>query len=379
MQHSMIWMSTAHPGGGEQKYIDDAFNKGRLFAFGENKDGFEADLEHYLGNGNYVAALNSGTAAIHLALILMGVGPGDEVICQSLTFAASANPIVYLGATPVFVGSEPQTWNICPDALETAIKNRIAAGKKPKAIIAVHLYGMPYKVKEVHEISAKYGVPVLEDSAEALGSTYFGQKCGTFGDIAVLSFNGNKIITTSSGGAIVCKNPDDKKKALYFATQAKDPVPHYQHSSVGYNYSMSNILAGIGRGQMEVLEDRILKRRQNNIFYRDLFEALPVATVFSSFDEKGFYSNYWLTVAVFKREGDNILLMEHLRKENIESRPVFKPLHLQPVFKQSLYFGNEVAENIYNSGLCLPSGSNFTDAERERVAESIYRWYKENP
>lgn len=378
MQDSMIWLSTAHPTGREQKYIDDAFNKGRLFAFGENKEAFEADLETYLGGNYHVAALSSGTAAIHLALILMGVGPGDEVICQSLTFAASANPVVYLGAAPVFVGSEAQTLNICPEALETAIKNRIAFGKKPKAIIAVHLYGMPYKAKEIHEISLKYGIPVLEDCAEALGSTYYRQKCGTFGDISIFSFNGNKIITTSSGGAIALKSEALKERAVYLASQAKDPAPHYQHSQVGYNYGMSNILAGIGRAQMEVLDERIEARRKNHAFYEDLFQKIPFASVFKACNEVDFYSNYWLTAALFTKQGSNMLLMEHLMKDNIESRPVFKPLHLQPVYKKNLYFGDNVAQDVFNAGLCLPSGSNFTDAQKARVAESILSWAENN-
>ncbi len=378
MQDSMIWMSPPHPGGGEQKYIDDAFETGRLFPFGENKEGFEADIQNYLGNNTYAAALSSGTAAIHLALILMGVGPGDEVVCQSLTFAASANPIIYLGASPIFVDSEPETWNICPEALETAIKNRLKAGKKPKAIIAVHLYGMPYKVKEIHNIALRYDIPVLEDSAEALGSSYYGQKCGTFGDIAVLSFNGNKIITCTSGGALISKDKEVVQRAFFLASQAKDPAPYYQHSEIGYNYRMSNILAGIGRGQMEVLEERVGQRRANHSFYLELFKKMPRVSVFTSINNEAFYSNYWLTTVSAEGSGSNMSLMSHLLKDNIESRPVFKPMHLQPVFSTSLYFGGNVAESLFYSGLCLPSGSSLTVHEKERISESIDKWYNIN-
>lgn len=372
----MIWLSSPHSSGQEQKYIDDAFAKNRLFAFGENVDGFESDLENYLGNGSHVALLNSGTSAIHMALIVLGVQKGDEVICQSLTFAASANPIVYMGATPVFVDSEPQTWNICPQALETAIKNRIAAGKQPKAIIAVHVYGMPYKAKEIHEIALKYNITVIEDSAEALGSKYNGQKCGTFADLSILSFNGNKIITTALGGALVSKDPAVKEKAVFLALQAKDPAPYYQHSQIGYNYRLSNVLAGIGRGQMEVLEERIQQRRNNHVFYKELFAGMPDVSVFESPDDKMFYSNYWLTTVLVSKEGGNMSLMQHLLLDNIDSRPIFKPLHLQPVFSDALYFGNTVAQDIFNTGLCLPSSSNLTGAEKERIKESVFKWHK---
>ena len=263
-----IWLSSPHMGKNEQRYVKDAFDTNWVAPLGPNVNGFESSIENYLDNEVYVAALSSGTAAIHLGLVLLGVSEGDEVLCQSFTFSASANPICYLGAKPIFVDSEKDTWNISPELLKKAIEDRIKKGKKPKAIIAVHLYGMPYKVNEVKEIGEHYGIPVLEDSAEALGSTYSGVKCGSFGEIGILSFNGNKIITTSGGGALVTRNKEYKEKAVYLATQARDEAPHYQHSTIGYNYRMSNVLAGIGRGQMEVLEDRVAARRSNFEYYK---------------------------------------------------------------------------------------------------------------
>jgi len=370
----MIWLSSPHPSGNEQKYIDEAFNLRRLFAFGENINGFENDLENYLGQGVYVAAFNSGTSAIHMALILLGVANGDEVICQSLTFAASANPILYLGAKPLFVGSEPQTWNMCPDALESAIKDRIAKGKKPKAIIAVHLYGMPYKADEINEVAKKYDIPVIEDSAEALGSQYKGVKCGTLGDISILSFNGNKIITTASGGGLVSKNPKVKERAIFLASQAKDPAPHYQHSQVGYNYRISNINAGIGRGQIEVLQDYINLRRKNNIFYSELFSGESYIKLLKEPDAD-FYSNYWLTTLTMNDSNKTSeALRLFLAKVNIETRPVWKPLHLQPVFESCDYYGDNCAEDVFNTGLCLPSGSNLTDNEKQRITDAFTAW-----
>ena len=370
----MIWLSSPHPSGNEQKYIDEAFSLKRLFAFGENINGFENDLEHYLGNNVHVAAFNSGTSAIHMALILLGVSSGDTVICQSLTFAASANPVMYLGAQPVFVGSEPQTWNMCPNALETAIKDSIAKGKKPKAIIAVHLYGMPYKADDINTIAKKYDIRVIEDSAEALGSTYKGIKCGTLGDISILSFNGNKIITTASGGGLVSKDITVKERAVFLASQAKDPAPHYQHSQVGYNYRISNINAGIGRGQMEVLQDYISLRRSNHTFYSDLFKSEGSVEVLTE-PTADFYSNYWLTTITLK---DAVKTSEKLRlflaDKNIETRPVWKPLHLQPVFSSCFYYGDGLAEHIFNIGLCLPSGSNLSDAEKERITNAYTAW-----
>ena len=381
MNQPKIWLSSPHMGGGEQKYINQAFEQNWIAPLGPNVNGFEEDLKKYLfsaGSENAVAALSSGTAALHLALILLGVERGDEVLCQSLTFAASANPIVYQGATPVFVDSEPETLNISPEHLEEAIKDRLAKGKKPKALIAVHLYGMPYKVKEIHSIAKKYEIPVIEDSAEALGSTYNGQKCGTFGDLAILSFNGNKIITTSGGGALVTPNSKMKEKAVFLATQARDAAPHYQHSHIGYNYRMSNVCAGIGRGQMEVLDDHIAKRREMHRFYQEFFINSDNVKVFSEPGED-IFSNHWLTVIQLK-EGKGITseaLRQHLEKENIESRPLWKPMHLQPVFKDAPYYGSGVASEAFNNGLCLPSGSNLEEEEKNRITNALKGFFEE--
>lgn len=370
MNNSKIWLSSPHMGGNEQKYVQEAFDTNWVAPLGPNVTGFEEDLEKYLNADVFVAALSSGTGAIHLGLILLGIQPGDEVICQSMTFSASANPIAYLGAKPVFVDSEKETWNICPNALEDAIKDRIVKGKKPKAIIAVHLYGMPFKVDEVRQIADKYEIPVLEDSAEALGSTYKEQRCGTFGDISVLSFNGNKIITTSGGGAIVLKDKKQKDKAVFLSTQARDNAPHYQHSEIGYNYRMSNICAGIGRGQMEVLDKHIGLRRQMHEFYVQLFKRYQGISVLTE-PSADYFSNHWLTSIIVDSEQTNGKTREDIRlkleSDNIESRPLWKPMHLQPVFKECPYYGGNVAENLFNKGLCLPSGSNLDDYERERI------------
>lgn len=370
-----IWLSSPHMGGNEQKYIKEAFDANWVAPLGPNVNGFEKDIESYLGNGVFVGALSSGTAAIHLGLVLLGVGPGDEVICQSMTFSASANPIAYLGALPIFVDSEPETWNICPNALEDAIKDRIKNNKKPKAIIAVHLYGMPYKADEIRLIADKYEIPVLEDSAEALGSSYKGIKCGTLGDISVLSFNGNKIITTSGGGAIVTKSKELKEKVVFLSTQARDNAPHYQHSEIGYNYRMSNICAGIGRGQMEILDSHVELRRQMNSFYRNLFSDFSGVTVFKE-PNSDFASNHWLSAILVEPEITGGVTRETIRlefeKNNIESRPLWKPMHLQPVFKNCLYFGTNISETLFEKGLCLPSGSNMTDEEKNRIAEVLY-------
>ena len=360
-------------GGAEQKYVQEAFESNWVAPLGPNVTGFENDLEQYLQTDKKVAVLASGTAALHLALILAGVTRGDEVLCQSFTFSASANPIVYQGATPIFVDSESDTWNMCPRALEKAIKKGIEKGKKPKAIVVVHLYGMPAKMDEIQEISKRYDITLIEDAAEALGSTYKGQKCGTFGDFGVLSFNGNKIITTSGGGALVCKTEEAKQKAVFLATQARDNAPHYQHSEIGYNYRMSNIVAGIGRGQMEVLDKHISYRRNNHQFYQDLFKNAKGVIVFKE-PTKDYFSNHWLSCIVidtaitcFSRED----LRLHLEKENIESRPLWKPMHLQPVFDYCDYFGETVSEDLFENGLCLPSGSNLTDTDRKRISKVI--------
>lgn len=374
MNNSKIWLSSPHMGGTEQQYVQEAFDANWVAPLGPNVTGFELALEQYLQEDKFVAALSSGTAALHLGLILLDVKPGDEVICQSMTFSASANPIAYLGATPIFVDSESETWNICPKALEEAIEDRLAKGKKPKAIIAVHLYGMPFKVKEIKAISEKYGIPVLEDSAEALGSTFEGKKCGTFGDIGVLSFNGNKIITTSGGGALVAKTTQIKEKAVFLATQARDAAPHYQHSEIGYNYRLSNICAGIGRGQMEVLDAHIDLRRQMHHFYVELFDTIDGVTVFTEPNE-AYFSNHWLSAIVIDSSKTNGISSEKIRlameAENIECRPLWKPMHLQPVFESYPYYGGTVSEDLFNNGLCLPSGSNLTDDERSRIKNLI--------
>lgn len=369
---SGILLSPPHLAGNELHFIRLALGQSRWASGGENLDVFEHRLDCFLGSG-YSVGLSSGTAAIHLALIILGVKQDDEVLCQSFTFSASANPITYVGAKPVFIDSEPETWNMCPKALEEAIKDRTSKGKKPKAIIVVHLYGMPAKMDEITAVAAKYEIPLVEDAAEALGSAYKGQKCGTFGEMSVLSFNGNKIITTSGGGALVCRNLEHKNKAVFLSTQARDNAPHYQHSEIGYNYRMSNISAGIGRGQMEVLSQRIQARRKNHEFYKELFRNIEGVTVFS---EPGadFYSNHWLSaviidpeIAGFTREDLRLKFLE----DNIESRPLWKPMHLQPVFAEAPYYGKKVAEELFENGLCLPSGSNLTDEDRERIGRVV--------
>lgn len=356
------------------KYIHEAFDGNWIAPLGPNVDGFEKDLENFLGNETHVAAVSTGTAALHLALAMLGVSKDDFVICQSLTFAASANPIIYLGGIPVFVDSESDTWNLCPNAVEDAIRYCLSKGKKPKAIITVCLYGMPYKVNEIKSISEKYDIPIIEDSAEALGSTYNNQKCGTFGDISVLSFNGNKIITTSGGGALVLKEKIYKQKAVFLSTQAKDDAPHYQHSILGYNYRMSNICAGIGRGQMEVLEERVEQRRSNHQFYKNIFKEIEGIEIFTEPSEI-YKSNHWLNAIVINSEKTYGIDREKLRlafsKENIESRPLWKPMNLQPLFKDAKHFGSNIAENLFENGLCLPSGSSLTDDDRERIFSVI--------
>lgn len=361
-------------GGREQHFVNEAFDANWVAPLGPNVNGFEDDIQQYLNNNIHICALSSGTAAIHLGLIMLGVTHGDEVICQSMTFSASANPIAYLGATPVFVDSESITWNICPLALEKAIKDRIANSKKPKAIIAVHLYGMPYMADKIAEVAAKYDIPVLEDSAEALGSTYKGQKCGTFGDIGILSFNGNKIITTSGGGALVAKTKEQKDKAVFLSTQARDNAPHYQHSEIGYNYRMSNICAGIGRGQMEVLDKHIALRRKMHDFYVDLFTDIKGISVLSE-PNNDYFSNHWLTAITIDPELSGGITREDVRLKleegNIESRPLWKPMHMQPVFSDCKFYGGTVAEKLFENGLCLPSGSNLTDDDRSRIKKYI--------
>jgi dTDP-4-amino-4,6-dideoxygalactose transaminase len=377
MVENKIWISTPHMDGNEQKYIQEAFDSNWIAPIGANLTIFEQNLESYLGSG-HIAVLNSGTAAIHLGLIILGVESGDEVLCQSMTFSASANPILYLGAIPVFIDSEPETWNLCPIALEIAIIDRIAKGKTPKAIIAVDLYGVPYKTEEVRAIADRYSIPILEDSAEALGSHYKGQKCGTFGDISTLSFNGSKVITTSGGGAIITSSLALKKKAIFLATQAREEAPHYQHTEIGYNYRMSNICAGIGRGQMEVLDSHIALRRKMHDFYLDVFKDIQGVTVFSVPNDT-FFSNYWLSTILIDPAKTAGITRETVRlkleKSNIESRPLWKPMHLQPIFSEYSYYGNSVSETLFTTGLCLPSGSNLTEGDRDRIKSVILRLF----
>ena len=371
MNNQKIWLSSPHMGGSEQKFVQEAFDTNWVAPLGPNVTGLEQDLEKYLSKGEVaVGVLSSGTAAIHLGLVLLGVTSGDEVICQSMTFSASVNPIFYQGATPVFVDSELDTWNLCPVALEAAIKDRIAKGKKPKAIIAVHLYGVPFQIEAIRAVADAYAIPILEDAAEALGSSYKGKKCGTFGDIGVLSFNGNKIITTSGGGAIVMPTVALKERAIFFATQSRDAAPHYQHSEIGYNYRMSNVCAGIGRGQMEVLDDHVGQRRAMHDFYVTVFKDVAGITVFTVPNDD-YFANYWLSAILVDPEKANGMTRETMRlaleAENIESRPLWKPMHLQPIFQQYPYYGEKVAETLFENGLCLPSGSNLTDDDRKRI------------
>lgn len=366
--NTKIWLSSPHMGGRELEYVKEAFETNWIAPLGPHVDGFERDLATYTGAG-HVAALSSGTAALHLALILLGVERGDEVICQSMTFSASANPIVYQGAVPVFVDSEEDTWNMDPALLEAAIKDRLAKGKKPKAIIPVHLYGMPAKMDEILAVASAYDIPVIEDAAEALGSFYRDQACGTFGQLGVLSFNGNKIITTSGGGALTGNDENLIKKARFLATQARDAAPHYQHSHIGYNYRMSNVCAGIGRGQMEVLNERVAQRRANYDYYVSLLGEQPGITFVS--EPEGYYSNRWLTTVLINPAESNGITREELRialeKESIESRPLWKPMHMQPVFEAAPAYKNGVSEKLFDQGLCLPSGSNLTKNDLERV------------
>lgn len=371
MKKSRIYLSLACMGGEEQRYIQEAFDTNWVVPLGPNVDGFEQDLKQYLSTEKRVVALSSGTAALHLGLQQLGVQSGDEVICQSFTFIATANPIVYLGANPVFVDSEEDTWNMDPALLALAIEDRIKkTGKKPKAIVPVHLYGMPAKMDEIMSIAEKYEIPVMEDAAEALGSSYRGKQCGTFGEFAALSFNGNKIITTSGGGALVCPE-EEAGRVVFFATQARDVAPHYQHSKIGYNYRMSNICAGIGRGQMHVLDKHVARRREIHDIYKILLKEVPGVTVFDQPDA-AFRSNYWLTCilinpdqAGFTRE-DIRLFME---TEGIETRPLWKPLHLQPVFDGVPFYGNGTSDRLFEIGLCLPSSPALSQEDIERIAE----------
>jgi dTDP-4-amino-4,6-dideoxygalactose transaminase len=369
-----IWLSSPHLGEAEQRYVSEAFATNWIAPLGPHVDGFERDLQAYTGVG-HAAALSSGTAALHLGLVLLGVSAGDLVLCQSLTFCASANPVVYLGATPVFIDSERDTWNMDPGALEAALAyyKRVGRLGKVKAIVPVHLYGTPAKMTEILALAEAYGVPVLEDAAEALGSAADGRACGAFGELGVLSFNGNKIITTSGGGALLSNDEGLIRRARFLATQARDPAPHYQHSSIGYNYRLSNVLAGIGRGQMLVLPERVARRRANFERYRRFFASWGEKGYHIAFQPEpvGALCNRWLTCILVDPARNGGLRREDLRlalaAENIEARPLWKPMHSQPVFRDAPYFGGRVAEELFEMGLCLPSGSNLGEGEFERI------------
>lgn len=419
-----IYLSSPHMGGEELDYIHEAFKTNWIAPLGANVNGFEKDLQEYTGR-EHAAVLTSGTAGIHLALILCGVKAGDEVFCQSFTFAATANPIRYQGATPVFIDSEPDTWNMDPELLEKAILERKSRSEEPgmpKAIVAVHLYGMPAKIDQIYAIGKKYNIPVIEDAAEALGSSVDGRNCGTYGRLSVLSFNGNKIITTSGGGALLGSDENLIKKARFLATQARDEAPHYQHSEIGYNYRMSNIVAGIGRGQMKVLDDHIEKRRSNHQFYfenlggtwfksvdnfyrdsKNIPEGSPTGIYFLK-EPDGYFSNRWLTTILVNPKETGGVTREDIRialeNNGIETRPLWKPMHIQPVYREFPFYAHSLNSNningkadaedsgnynpgngespqpgmsdfLFEYGLCLPSGSNLSDADRERVLAAI--------
>lgn len=367
-----IWLSSPHMGGTEQTYVKEAFDTNWIAPLGPHVNGFEADLATYVGTTS-AAALSSGTAAIHLALILLDVKPGDLVICQSMTFSASANPIHYQGATPVFVDSEADSWNMSPQALEEALADLQKQGKQAKAIIPVHLYGMPAKMNEINDIASRYSVPVVEDAAEALGSTYFDKACGGLSKLGILSFNGNKIITTSGGGALVGNDEALIQKSRFLATQARDSAPHYQHTHIGYNYRLSNVLAGIGRGQMEVLDERVAQRRANFERYREYFTQKNTEGYNIQFQEEqeGMFSNRWLSTILVDPETNHGITREQIRltldEANIEARPLWKPMHMQPIFKDAPYYGSNISERLFDIGLCLPSGSNLVDADFDRI------------
>lgn len=370
--NNKIWLSSPHMGGNEQVYVKEAFDTNWIAPLGPHVDGFETDLAKFTGVTD-VAALSSGTAAIHLALIILEVKAGDEVICQSFTFSASANPIAYQGATPIFIDSEEDTWNMCPRHLRLAIMDRIAKGKKPKAIIPVHLYGMPAKMVELSAIANEFDIPIIEDAAEALGSSINGKSCGSFGQLGVLSFNGNKIITTSGGGALISSNTEYIRQARFLATQARDAAPHYQHSEIGYNYRMSNVCAAIGKGQLEVIAERINQRRKNFEFYKNKLKDIEGISFLP--EPTGYYSNRWLTTILVNPEKTGGITRENIRltleKENIESRPLWKPMHLQPIFNNCPYYGTDTSDKLFENGLCLPSGSNLSTHDVEKVVTHI--------
>lgn len=375
MHPKKIWLSSPHMGGEEFKFVQEAFETNWISPVGPHIQGFENELARY-NEVPYVAALSSGTAAIHLALLILGVQRGDEVLCSTFTFSGTCNPIVYVGATPVFVDSEPDTWNMDPQLVEEAIQHRIkVAGKKPAAMIMVHLYGMPAKINELIGIARKYNIPVIEDAAEALGSEYYGKKTGTFGDLGVYSFNGNKIITTSGGGALVSQQEEWIKKARFLSTQARDPAPHYQHSEIGFNYRLSNVCAGIGRGQLQVIAERVRQRRANFEFYHRALQELVGISFLE--EPQFFFSNRWLTTILVDPAQTGGVTRETIRlaleSENIESRPLWKPMHRQPVFAGCPAYSSGVSEKLFETGLCLPSGSNLSDLEKEKIVANIIK------
>ena len=372
MSTNRIWLSPSHFSQNELNFVQEAFDSNWIAPFGPQISAFESELSQFLG-GSHIAALSSGTASLHLALIILGVKRDDFVLCQSFTFSASANPIAYLGARPVFVDSEKESWNLDPIELERTILIFHSKGIHPKAIVFVHLYGMPAKVSEIIGISKKYNIPLVEDAAEALGSEWNNQKCGSFGDLAILSFNGNKIITTGGGGALVCADEVLADKARFLATQAREKAPHYQHEEIGYNYRMPNILAGIGRGQFMVLDQRVAQRRSNFNRYFEYFkfkESLGYCFEFQN-ETSLSKSNRWITCILVDPELNKGITREYIRleleKENIESRPLWKPMHMQPVFQDAPYFGSGVAERLFEIGLCLPSGSNLVEEDFDRI------------
>ena len=376
---SRIWLSLAHMGGAEQDFVREAFDTNWVVPLGPNVDGFERDLEAWLSqhsrNEVHVVALASGTSAIHLALVMLGIAPGDEVICQSFTFAASANPICYQGATPVFVDSEPGTWNMDPELLEQAICDRLEkTGRLPKAIIPVHLYGVPARMNEIMEVADRYGIHVVEDAAEAMGSLYDGQYCGTMGKYGILSFNGNKMITTSGGGALICHSKEEADRVKFLATQAREPLPYYQHEHIGYNYRLSNVSAGIGRGQMLVVDAHIERRRTIHRMYAELLKEVPGITVVEPVSTEEILSNFWLscilidpTIIGYTRDE----LAAKLFAADIESRPLWKPMHLQPVFAQAPSYTNGVSEQVFECGLCIPSGPMVSDEDVQYIVKQI--------
>lgn len=376
---SKIWLSLAHMGGAELGFVHSAFDTNWVVPLGPNVDGFESDLSEWLGKKSghevHVVALSSGTAAVHLALVMLGVSKGDEVICQSFTFSASANPIAYQGATPVFVDSEPGTWNMDPDLLEEAIEDRIKkTGKAPKAIIPVHLYGTPARMNDILEIADRYGIPIVEDAAEAMGSTYDGRYAGTFGKFGVMSFNGNKMITTSGGGALICRTEEEARKVKFYATQAREPFPWYQHEHIGYNYRLSNVSAGIGRGQMMVVDGHIAHHRHVHALYKELLAGMEGITVTEPENPVENEPNFWLSTILVDSEATlftNLELMKRLAEKQIESRPLWNPLHLQPVFANAPKYVNGVSESLFRRGLCIPSGPMVSDDDVKRIVQAI--------